>query len=138
LLDAPDDGELKMFVTWRTLCFRQQQPALFQRAEYLPLLAEGAKAKHVVAFARTLGTAEAIVVAPRLVETLMEDDDLLPMGSQIWQETRLLLPRSERPKTYRNLFTDEVLNVHPTESATSVDLSEMLSEFPLGLFVANT
>jgi (1->4)-alpha-D-glucan 1-alpha-D-glucosylmutase len=135
LLGSPDQGELKMFVTWRILCFRQQQPALFQRAEYLPLMAEGARARHVVAFARTIGTAEAMVVAPRLLTTLVEDSDLPPIGSQVWQETRLLLPRSARPKTYRNVFTDELLNVQPTDSATSIDVSEILSEFPVGLYV---
>jgi maltooligosyltrehalose synthase len=89
----------------------------------------------VVAFARTIGTAEAMVVAPRLLTTLVEDSDLPPIGSQVWQETRLLLPRSARPKTYRNVFTDELLNVQPTDSATSIDVSEILSEFPVGLYV---
>src|SRR5208282_6643120 len=52
LLETPEDGRLKLYLIWKILRFRQQQPDIFQQGEYLPLAVEGAKADHVVAFAR--------------------------------------------------------------------------------------
>src|SRR5579863_5392371 len=52
MLETPEDGRLKLFMIWKTLSLRQQQSDLFHEGEYVPLAVEGAKANHVVAFAR--------------------------------------------------------------------------------------
>ena len=52
LAQNPRDPRLKLFVTWRVLQFRRQHADLFQLGDYIPLDVEGAKAKHLCAFAR--------------------------------------------------------------------------------------
>lgn len=135
LLETPEDGRLKLYSTWRTLCLRKEHADLFQQGEYLPLGVEGAKAKHVVAFARKSGTTRALVVVPRLVAGLLNDIDLPPIGSQIWDDTHVLLPLRDGSEKYRNAFTGEVLNVQKTGEYAKIGVSEALAEFPVALLL---
>jgi (1->4)-alpha-D-glucan 1-alpha-D-glucosylmutase len=131
LLETPEDGRLKIYLIWRTLCLRQQQADLFQQGEYLPLAVEGAKAKHVVAFARKSGTTRALVVVPRLVAGLLNDIDLPPIGPRIWDDTHVLLPFRSCSETCRNAFTGEVLDLQKTDEYAKIGVSKALAEFPV-------
>ena len=111
LLETPEDGRIKLYLTWRTLCFRQQHPDLFQQGEYLPLAVEGAKADRVIAFARKSETSTVLVVVPRLVAGLLNDIDVPPIGPRIWEDTHILIPFCSCSEKYRNVFTGEVLEV---------------------------
>jgi malto-oligosyltrehalose synthase len=133
LLETPEDGRIKMYLIWRTLCSRQQQPALFQQGEYLPLAVEGAKANHVVAFARKFGTTRVIVVVPRLVAALLNDIDLPPIGLRIWNDTHVLLPLRSCSTKCRNAFTGEILDLQKTDEYAKIVVSQALSEFPVAL-----
>ena len=133
LLETPEDGRLKMYLIWRTLCLRQQQPDLFQQGEYLPLAVEGAKANHVVAFARKSGTTRALVVVPRLVAGLLNDLDLPPIGPRIWDDTHVLVPLRSDSEKCRNAFTGEVLDLQKTDDYAKIAVSEALAEFPVAL-----
>jgi (1->4)-alpha-D-glucan 1-alpha-D-glucosylmutase len=112
---------------------RQRQPDLFQQAEYLPLAVEGAKANHVVAFARKSGTTRALVVVPRLVAGLLNDIDLPPIGPRIWDDTQVLLPLRSGSETCRNAFTGEVLDLLQTDGYAKIAVSKVLAEFPVAL-----
>jgi (1->4)-alpha-D-glucan 1-alpha-D-glucosylmutase len=133
LLETPGDGRLKLYLIWRTLSLRQQQPDLFQGGEYLPLAVEGAKANHVVAFARQSGNTRALVVVPRLVTGLLNDIDLPPIGSRIWEDTHVLLPFRSGSEKCRNALTGEVLNLEKTDEDAKIDVSKVLAEFPVAL-----
>lgn len=135
LLETPDDGRLKMFVIWKTLCFRQQQPQLFQQGEYLPLTVEGINAGHIVAFARAMETKSLLVVVPRLIAGLLGDLKRLPMGSQIWKDTQILLPATAQTRLYRNLFTGQMVETQEIEGQTKIEVGHLLSEFPVALCV---
>ena len=52
LAQDPRDPRTKLFVTWQVLQFRRQHADLFWLGDYLPLDVEGAKARHVCAFAQ--------------------------------------------------------------------------------------
>jgi (1->4)-alpha-D-glucan 1-alpha-D-glucosylmutase len=138
LLETPEDGRLKLYLIWRTLCLRQQQPDLFEAGEYLTVAAQGAKADHVVAFARKMGSASAFVVVPRLIATLLapwlatlrEGEAISPVGGEVWEDTSLTLPSSGGTR-YRNVFTGQVLNV-----SASINLAATLAEFPVALYVS--
>jgi (1->4)-alpha-D-glucan 1-alpha-D-glucosylmutase len=54
LLERPEDGRVKMYVTARALNFRRGRAELFSRGAYVPLRAAGRRADSVVAFARKL------------------------------------------------------------------------------------
>jgi (1->4)-alpha-D-glucan 1-alpha-D-glucosylmutase len=136
LLKTPEDGRLKLYLIWRTLCLRQEQPTLFQQGEYLPLAVAGAKADHVIAFARRFEGRSVIVVAPRLVASLLNhieiDIDLPPVGAGIWEDTHVLLPCSCREQC-RNVFTGKALDLVKADGHARIDVSSALAEFPVAL-----
>ena len=143
LLQAPDDGRMKLYLTWKTLCFRQEHKDLFQEGEYLPLAAAGAKADHVIAFARKFQGSTALVIVPRLVAGLLNevnmantDDnaeanalDFSPLGTRVWGDSHVLLPCKCREK-YRNVLTGEVFELEGQISA-----SQAFAEFPVALLI---
>jgi (1->4)-alpha-D-glucan 1-alpha-D-glucosylmutase len=133
LLEAPEDGRLKMYLIWKALSLRKQQADLFQQGEYLPLAVEGAKADHVVAFARKSGGTSALVVVPRQIAGLLNDNDHPPTGSRVWDDTHVLLPFGGCSKKSRNVFTGEALDLPGADKHTEISVSKLLAEFPVAL-----
>jgi (1->4)-alpha-D-glucan 1-alpha-D-glucosylmutase len=148
LLETPEDGRIKLYMIWRTLCLRQEQPELFQRGEYLPLAVAGAKADHVIAFARKFENTSVVVVVPRLVASLVNgvhtdvhtdshsdiDTDLAPIGARVWEDTHVLLPCACREEC-RNVFTGKALELTKSDGHTKIDVAAALAEFPVALCV---
>jgi (1->4)-alpha-D-glucan 1-alpha-D-glucosylmutase len=133
LVETPEDGRIKMYLTWRALCLRQEQPELFQEGEYLPLMVEGAKANHVVAFVRKSAKENVLVVVPRLVAGLLNNIDVPPIGPRIWEDTEVLLPFCTCSEKYRNVFTGEILETEKRDDSEKIAVSKILSEFPAAL-----
>ena len=139
---TPSDLRTKLFVTWRTLQFRRQAPMLFQDGEYIPLEAQGARAKHVCAFARRLPPSDApdrpiaIVVVPRWIAQLTPSTQDTaaaspPLGPTVWEDTHLdVRPLVSSP--LKNLFTGQVYS--PEESL--LDLEKVFSVFPVALLAS--
>lgn len=92
LVRRPEDGRLPLHVLHRTLAARRRDPELFLGAAYLPLVAEGEKAAHVVAFARRHRRRAALVVVPRLAASPRLASPAAPVGRAIWGDTRIALP----------------------------------------------
>jgi (1->4)-alpha-D-glucan 1-alpha-D-glucosylmutase len=81
-----DDGLPKLWVIRQALHLRDAEPQLFGRdGSYRPILARGAGARHVVAFARR---ERAVTIVPRLPITLggSWDDTELDLGSGRWHD----------------------------------------------------
>jgi (1->4)-alpha-D-glucan 1-alpha-D-glucosylmutase len=133
LLETPEDGRIKLYLIWKTLGLRQQQPSLFQAGEYLPLAVGGTKANHVVAFARKSETSSALVVVPRLVAGLLNDSDVPPIGARIWEDTHILIPFCSCSGKYQNLFTGEALDLQKDNGFEKIAVSNLLGEFPAAL-----
>jgi (1->4)-alpha-D-glucan 1-alpha-D-glucosylmutase len=131
-------------LTWKTLCLRQLQPALFQQGQYLPLAVAGTKANHVIAFSRKFENSSMIIVAPRLIATLLNNVDVPPLGTQIWEDTHILLPCFCREKC-QNLLTGKDLeliqmenyNDGHTSRQTKISVASALAEFPVALCLLN-
>jgi (1->4)-alpha-D-glucan 1-alpha-D-glucosylmutase len=100
------EGHAKLFLTWRALRARQQYVSLFQHGEYIPLMVEGPKAKHIFAFARRKGNSCAIIAAPRLCAQLLVTETSI-LNSELWQDTQINLPEEWREGTYRNWISFE-------------------------------
>jgi (1->4)-alpha-D-glucan 1-alpha-D-glucosylmutase len=132
LVEGEQDGRIKLFLTQRTLAFRRAHPELFANGEYEPLNAIGPKTGNVVAFARRHGEQEMIAVAPRLIGELLPSPADSPTG-QAWGNTRLPLPGGNERGRYRSIFTDELLGVRGDQGDAALELSEVLSEFPVAL-----
>jgi (1->4)-alpha-D-glucan 1-alpha-D-glucosylmutase len=105
------EGLPKLWVIRQALAMRRAHPQWFgESGDYRPVEALGARARHVVAFARGDG---AITVVPRLVIGLGGD----------WSDTHLELPSG----WWRNCLTGEPI------AGGTLRLSDLLRRFPVAL-----
>lgn len=125
------NGLAKLWVTWRCLTLRRERPALFEQGEYVPLQATGAKAAHVVAFARRLGEEVAIVIAGRLFAGLGAAVGELPLGTAIWGDTAVDLSPLGAPRTM-----SERLSGTTGEIGATLPLAVAWNGFPGALWVS--
>jgi len=116
MMEAWQDGRPKLYVTHVGLCARQDFADAFKHGEYIPVPASGARAEHVVAFARRGGGSTLLTVVPRLVATL---------GSAGWDDTAL--PGDVVAGRWRNLFTGEELD--------QLRIADVLANFPVALLL---
>lgn len=130
LLDAWEDGRIKLYVICKALSLRTQHPALFRAGDYLSLEAKGEKAEHVCAFARRYQDLEAIVVVPRLLARLLAKDAAAPLGSSVWGDTCVQI---EHPKPYVNAFTGEVISPRGEPEPPHLPIAAVLASFPVAL-----
>jgi (1->4)-alpha-D-glucan 1-alpha-D-glucosylmutase len=135
LLEAPEDGRLKLYLTWKALSLRQRHPEVFQQGEYLPLTVEGSRANHVVAFCRRFANSSVLVIVPRLVATLLHNEDAPPSGPQVWEDSRVLLPDNP-PKKYCNVLTGALVDVRTAENSSSINVSEIFGTLPIALCIS--
>lgn len=126
LVATATDGRIKLYVTHLALLARRRLPELFgARGDYLPLQADGSRAKHVVAFARTKDDAAVIAVAPRLTFRLCDGRSIPPVG-EVWSDTWLSAPDGE----WKDVFTGRW---HRADASSGIRLSDLLSNFPVAL-----
>jgi (1->4)-alpha-D-glucan 1-alpha-D-glucosylmutase len=129
LMETPDDGRLKLYLIWKVLDFRRKNPDVFQMGGYLPLMVGGAKADHAVAFARTYENKSVVVIAPRMIASLLGNDlDVAPVGEQVWKDTYIELPSLGRTGQYQNLLSGEKIEMNGR-----ADFARVLGDFPVGL-----
>jgi (1->4)-alpha-D-glucan 1-alpha-D-glucosylmutase len=137
LVRALEDGGAKLWLTWKTLQLRRERPRLFSHGSYRRLRVRGERAAHVCAFARRLGDASLIVIAPRLYRRLLDDPTRLPLGEAVWQDTLIELPREERSRaSFRSVLDGAVLTPARQGEATGIPLAQALAEFPVALLHA--
>jgi len=109
LAAAPLDGRAKLWLAWRALALRRRDPELFERGGYTALAVSGAKAEHVVAFARQYEGRIAIAVAGRLFLQLVGEHGHLPIGPDVWQDTAIGLPAADAAASFVNVLTGETV-----------------------------
>jgi (1->4)-alpha-D-glucan 1-alpha-D-glucosylmutase len=119
LLESWTDGRIKLLVTTLALRCRARRPDVFDRGECMPLPAAGARAEHVVAFARTLHDDACILVLPRWT-TRLADRSVFPTGQAVWHDTTLPLPPALAATTWRNTLTGETLPPTPTPTLAAL------------------
>ena len=126
LMEHIDDGRVKLYITWRLLKLRRRYPRLFLEGRYIPLTVEGPKAEYLCAFARENRGKYLIVVVPRWFTRLLTDTDYCTDKS-VWADTEVEWPQTG---SFRNLFTDDVLN--PTKEWVAA--SDLMRDFPVSVF----
>ena len=127
----PEDGRLKMWVTWRLLQLRAADEALFRDGAYEPLIVDGPSERRVVAFARMLATRRVHVAIGRF-HSLAHADDAPPAGGASWHRTTLALPSLEDGTLLRNWLTDETVMV----ANGAADLSGVFATMPFAVLIA--
>ncbi len=138
LLNTPEDGTIKLYLLWTALAHRKAHPELYSHGVYRPLEADGEHKGNVVSFGRYRVGQYAAVVVPRLVAGMMgEDGSTLPIGPDVWGDTVLALPDSGLPRRWRNLLTDEVVELRDSngDSKPSLPIAELFRTIPMALMV---
>jgi (1->4)-alpha-D-glucan 1-alpha-D-glucosylmutase len=136
LFENPDDGAIKLYLTWTVLNHRKANLGLYQQGSYRPLEAVGDLRGNVVAFLRRHQGQSVLAVAPRLVARLMGDEGTIPpVGRAVWCDTKLILPDMALPPRWRNLLTDRTFAVQTADDRPTLDLAEVFQDLPIALLV---
>jgi malto-oligosyltrehalose synthase len=103
------DGRIKQQVMARILAVRKKEPELFSHGTYVPLQTVGARADHVISFARQLHDSRIIVAFCRWPAYLLSPDGTLGVPATYWGDTYLDIP-DEFYATYSNplAFPEEI------------------------------
>ena len=131
LLRTKEDGRLKLFLIYRALKARKENPALFREGEYHPLDTAGPFKDHVVAFARRKEGKWAVTVAPRFFFALAGEGNH-PLGEHTWRDTELVFPE-EAPGNWKNALTDEEIR-----GRGRIAVAEILKNFPVALLLTSS
>jgi (1->4)-alpha-D-glucan 1-alpha-D-glucosylmutase len=124
-------GQIKLWVSHKTLALRSELPALFRKGSYQPLELTGGQKQHGVAFLRSYAGRSLLTVVPLFTSTLMHGKTELPLADA-WGNTAISLPENA-PNRYRNIYTGEQVTVN---DANSLCLSELFSTFPVGVLLS--
>ena len=137
LQKQPASPELKLFVTWKVLRARREDPELFRRGTYLPLKLSGKNSGHIVAFARVHADRSAVVAVPRLCATLLGERFASVCDHDLWDDARIELP-NVRAACYHSVFTGECLPVgtHQGETSSFFSVKEIIRNFPVALLLS--
>ncbi|MFN7945055.1 MAG: malto-oligosyltrehalose synthase [Blastocatellia bacterium] len=130
LLQQPEDGSIKLFITSRALRFRRAHRELFERGDYAPVQVNGQRARHAVAFARQHGAQSVIVAVARFFLELNAGASL-PVG-EVWNETSLML-NEKLSGCYRDALTGAGLCARTNGGASVLPLSEVFAQLPVAL-----
>ena len=144
LVAAPFDGRAKLWVIWRLLGLRRDQPELFRDGGYAGLEVRGKHAAHVIAFIRSHEDKHVIVIAGRLFSSLDRSASgsdgqsegagsiaspamrVLPLGEAVWGDTAVALPGWSEGTRFENVLTGEVV----TLEQGAIHLVNAFANFP--------
>jgi maltooligosyltrehalose synthase len=84
----------------------------------------GARARHLIAYRRRLGDHELLMLVPRLPAGLCGGRSGLPLGAEVWHDTRVELGAA--PRDYRDLCSGLTVR---TDGALAV--GAVLTHFPV-------
>ncbi|HXA51131.1 MAG TPA: malto-oligosyltrehalose synthase [Candidatus Acidoferrum sp.] len=122
LLDSWHDGSVKLLLTSRILALRASKPELFASGEYEPLVATGAKADLVCAFARRNNGSRVLVMTSRFPARFEADP--------VWGDTTIPLPSNPGVETYRNILTGTEISAQ----SSSVEAGIAFGGLPVAVF----
>ncbi|MEO8601231.1 MAG: malto-oligosyltrehalose synthase, partial [bacterium] len=130
LLNAWQDGRIKLLLTALLLRLRRERASLFRSGDYVALETRGQFAAHVVAFARRAGAQVAITVVPRLCAALTSAQHPFPLGAR-WEDTAIALPSGQAGPVLRDVLTGAE---HAPKAL--LPLAELLSVLPVSVLTA--
>jgi len=117
------NGKIKLLLQHVLLDERKLNEKLFLAGSYIPLEIKGKYASNVFAFARKYGTEWIVVVVPRQLAGIVNEESLLSVD---WKNTHLILP-SDAPLKWENLLTGN------SGEGEVLQLKDILSGFPMAL-----
>jgi (1->4)-alpha-D-glucan 1-alpha-D-glucosylmutase len=127
------DGSIKLYVTFKALNYRKENPALFKEGSYIPLMGDGDLREHLCAFARQREENVILTIVPRLLTHLIRSRDEMPFGISVWRDSRLIIPEEIRGDRFYNIFTGELIKTVEQNGQRGLPLGEVLARFPVAL-----
>ena len=131
LLAHLHDGRAKLYVVWRLLQLRRAHEALFTDGSYSAVRTSGARAKHLIAFARRNGGETAVTISPRLFAGLGVAGGSLPCGATTWGDTRIELPFVKDG----TVLLDVLGGARHVVTKAGLDAGAILEQFPTAVLV---
>jgi (1->4)-alpha-D-glucan 1-alpha-D-glucosylmutase len=138
LLDAWPDDRIKLFVTWRSLALRREQPELFLQGDYAGLSVAGPAADHAIGLARHYQEKWLVAAAPLFVKSL---SDRLAAASPLeavrqgYRQTSLALPEGA-PNIWRHALTGQEVRAAASDGGAVLPLDVLFEHFPVALLYA--
>ncbi len=136
LRENPCDGGIKLYVTSEALRFRRDHRDLFAQGSYTALTAEGSRARHIVAFSRSVPNQNMVAVAGRFFLKLCNSHSK-PIGD-VWGNTAVALPRKTAHRNFRDIFTGETLIAEDRDGAPFLPVNKLFARCPVALLVAES
>lgn len=132
------DGRIKQALIARLLNLRSDAPARFAAGDHVPLEVAGARAGHVIAFARRYSSSLLIAVAPRCASGAVDAGATPLPDPQWWGDTRILIPPDMQGTPMRDALRDDQRAGGPGDGpesplAPELALAELLAKLPFGL-----
>lgn len=123
------DGRIKMFVLWRALQLRAEQPELWVDGSYHPLQAANLDGsdEHLCMFIRRSGERWGMALAARRVARMC-DPDQWPIGERAWSGCTIRLPYAA-PRGWRDALTGRELRPRHAE----LPLRDVFADLPVAL-----
>ncbi|MBF0459624.1 MAG: malto-oligosyltrehalose synthase [Nitrospirae bacterium] len=134
------DGRIKMYLIYKALNFRKSYKELFEQGEYLPLQAIGTNARSVCAFARHYNGCIVVVIAPRLVARIINNNG--DFKGRILGKNYVVIPAvenldclKEKEVVLRNIFTGELVRLNRHGDLLYVPLYGLFNNFPVAMLI---
>jgi (1->4)-alpha-D-glucan 1-alpha-D-glucosylmutase len=131
LMSNPCDGAIKLFVTHRALRFRGDHRQLFAAGSYIPLIADGNRSNHVVAFARQWNGQTVIALVGRFFLKLRNSHPA-PIGD-VWGNSAILLPKKIKQGSFQDVLTGQTFTAEEREGEASLSLAKVFARCPVAL-----
>ncbi len=127
------NGMVKLYVTWRSLEYRNRNRALFEEGDYTPLASEGRFGQNLCAFARRKNDRCVFVVVPRFVTRLVKSQGEPPLDKRVWEDSRIIIPDGFTEDVFRNVFTGETVEAIAYGERRILKPGDIFATFPVAL-----
>ena len=127
LFSNMENGALKLYLIKKVMAVRRKHTTLFNEGKYSHINCSGDFGKNVISFMRKNENHIAVIVAPRFVTELTEQNRL-PLGKNTWKNTFIRIPFET--EKLENVITNEVIR-----GETTFQIGEILDEFPEAVLI---
>lgn len=131
LLKTPEDGRVKLFLIYQAIQARRAYSELFKRGSYQKLTVVGSLKTHIIAFMREWDDTQMIVIAPRLLTSLIKEGEY-PLGDLVWHETRIL----QNPGS--STVWQDLISGQQIQGEDTLWIKDILNQFPVAILVGKT
>ena len=134
LLNAWQDGAIKLFVTSRFLNFRRSHRNLFESGSYTGLDASGRGRDCLCGVLRRHDGFDVLCAVPRLASNLVHYGQF-PIGGQVWEDTVVRLPAGA-PAQWRSILTEETVTARRSGADLVLDVAAVFETLPVAVLAS--